>query len=211
MDRVTDYFIGFDLGKDRDHSAIAVMAFSRIDDGPFDRVYFCQPTRPVLDLVMLTRIPLGTPYLDVVKRLRATVTHLLSSRPWCARPPRVHVVIDSAGPGQVMIELIRAERLEIRLVPVVITGGVDTGRTATGKYSVPRRELVSNARALLENQVLRIAGGLAFGHALEREFAAIRPDGGQSQHDDLAISAGLAAWHGTRIYPDLFARAAVSR
>lgn len=211
MNPITDYFIGFDLGKDRDHSAIAVMAFSRIDDGPFDRVYFRQPTRPVLDLVMLNRIPLGTPYLDIVKRLRATVTRLLTSQSWGQRSPRVHVVVDSAGPGQVMLELIRAERLEILLVPVVLTGGAEPGRTPTGKHSVPRRELVSNARLLLECEVIRIAGGLTFGPALEREFAAIRPDGGQSQHDDLAISAGLAAWRASRIYPEIFALRAVFR
>ena len=131
----------------------------------------------VLDLISLIRIPLGTPYLDVVKRLRATVTRLIAAHPWGARAPRIHVVIDSAGPGQVMIELIRAEQLDIRLVPVVLTGGVESGRTATGKYSVPRRELVSNARLLLENEVIRVAAGLAFGTlaAFQSWFADLQP------------------------------------
>ena len=49
----------------------------------------------------------------------------------------------------------------------------------------------------------RVAGGLKFGDALEKEFAAVRPEGGQSAHDDLAIATGIAAWHATRVFPHL--------
>jgi len=206
MNPVSHYFLGFDLGKDRDFSAIAVMAYGLDKDGPFDPVRYGQPMRPVLDLVSLVRIPLGTEYLDVMSRFRAMVTKILASAPWGYRPPAVYVIVDSAGPGQVAVELIRRQQLEINIVPTLLSGGTESNYLKSGKVTIPRRELLSNTRYLLESETLRIAGGLKYGDALEKEFAAIRPEGGQSAHDDLAIATGLAAWHATRVFPSLMRR-----
>ncbi|MFN0106666.1 MAG: hypothetical protein ACKV2U_31800 [Bryobacteraceae bacterium] len=206
MPPITHYFLGFDLGKDRDYSAIAVMAYSQTKDGGFDPVRLGQPMRPVLDLVTLIRIPLGTEYLDVLKRLRALVTRILASAGWGYAPPKVYLVVDSAGPGQIAVELIRRHQLNIHLVPTLLSGGTESNYLKSGKITIPRRDLLSNTRYLLESETLRIASGLKFGDALEKELAAARPEGGQSAHDDLAIAAGLAAWHATRVHPALLRR-----
>jgi len=206
MNPVSHYFLGFDLGKDRDHSAIAVMAYSLEKDGPFSHALYGQPMRPVLDLVSLLRIPLGTEYLDIMQRFRGIVTKILASAPWGYRPPSVYVIVDSAGPGQVAVELIRRQQLDIQLVPTLLSGGTESNYLKSGKVTIPRRELLSNTRCLLESGALRIAGGLKYGEILEKEFAAIRPEGGQSAHDDLAIATGLAAWHATRVFPTLIRR-----
>jgi hypothetical protein len=205
---VLSYFIGLDLGKDQDYSAIAVMACRKINDGPFNHMTFHQPTRPILELVSLTRIPLGTEYLEVMSILRRVITRLLSSNAWGARPPAVYLVVDSAGPGQVAIELIRAQQLRITIVPTLLSGGTETNLLRSGKYSIPRREILSNARLLLEAQTLRVAAGLQHFISLRKELVDARPGGEQSNHDDLAIAAALAAWHATRVYPDLIRRRA---
>jgi hypothetical protein len=205
---IKSYFIGFDLGKDRDYSAIAIMACRDVDDGPFSHVLFAQPTRPILELVSLTRIPLGTEYLEVMSVLRALITRILSSNAWGFNPPRVYLVVDSAGPGQVAIELIRAQHLAISIVPTLLSGGTETNLLRSGKYSIPRREVLSIARLLLEANTLRVAAGLRHFISLRKELIGARPSGEQSVHDDLAVATALAAWHATRVYPALVRRRA---
>jgi len=200
---VTHYFVGFDLGRDRDHSAIAVLALRREDHGPFDHARVVQPTRLVLQLGALQRIPLGTEYLDVIRTLRDVVQALKTSARWGMPQPRIYIVIDSAGPGQVAIELIRAQNLGVDLVTTLLTGGHETGFSQSGKLTIPRRDIVTNLRYLLEVQLLRVHSGLTHCKAFEAEVAAVRPEGGQSAHDDLVIAAGLAAWHAARVHPDL--------
>ena len=195
MNPPTRHFLGFDLGKDRDFSAIANMAYGLTTDGPL--------IRPVLDLVSLARIPLGTEYLDVMERFHAIVTKLLAGP---GPPPAVYVAIDAAGPGQFAVELIRRRHPGVITVPTVLTAGIASNRLKNGKITIPRRDLLANTRCLLESGALRIAGGLKHRDVLEKEFAAVRPIGGQSAHDDLAIATGLAAWHATRVFPNLINR-----
>ena len=114
-----------------------------------------------------------------------------------------YVVIDSAGPGQVAVELIRRQELNINIAPTPLSGGAESNYLKSGEITSPLRDLPSKTRYLRESATLRIAGGLKFGDALEKEFAAVRPEGGQSAHDDLAIATGPAAWHATRVFPHL--------
>ena len=207
---ITDYIVAADFGRDRDHSAFATLAVRLEDNGTYDYAKLLQPTRIVLQLGSLRRIPLGTQYLDVVKRLRQTVTRLQSAAGWGAPPVRVHVIVDAAGPGQVAIELIRAQQLDINFVPALLTAGGETGYSPSGKLTIPRRELVANLRYLLEVELIRIQPNLTHKAALEAEIAAVRFDGRQSAHDDLVIATGLAAYQARRIFPELLqpARAA---
>jgi hypothetical protein len=200
---VTNYIIGLDLGRDRDHSAFAVIALRGEDHGPFDRVRHYQPTRTVLQLGSLHRVPLGTEYLEVIGKLRRLVAILQAKSSWGQPAPGVHVILDSAGPGQIAVELIRNEQMNINFVPTLLTAAHEAGRSPSGKRTVPRRELVSTLRYLLEVERLTIHDGLAHREAFEKEMAAVSPSGGQSAHDDLVIAAGLAAWHAVRLWPDL--------
>ena len=207
---ITDYILAADFGRDRDHSAFATLAIRLEDHGHYDHAKLFQPTRVILQLGALRRIPLGTGYLDVVKQLRQTVTRLLSSAGWGAPSVRVHVIVDAAGPGQVAIELIRAQQLNINFVPALLTAGIETGYSQSGKLTIPGRELITNLRYLLEVELLRVQHNLTHKAALEAEIAAVRFDGRQSAHDDLVIATGLAAFQARRLFPELLrpARAA---
>jgi len=200
---ITHYFVAADFGRDRDHSAFATLALRREDAGPFDHAKLVQPTRPILELGGLHRIPLGTEYLEVVKRLRQIITRRQTAAGWGAPPVRVYVVVDAAGPGQVAIELIRAQKLNIWFTPVIMTAAGECGYSASGKLTVPRRELITNLRYLLEVEMLRVHPKLSHKAAFEAEIAAVRFDGRQSAHDDLVIATGLAAFQARRIIPDL--------
>lgn len=198
------YFLGVDLGRDRDHSAIAVLSLIEEPHGDFDRTHFWQPMRSVLRLGALKRIPLGTEYVKVVQLIRKAVNQLKARHPPLHPQPKIHIVLDSAGPGQVVKELIQSERMGINLIPVVLTGGQHFGETA-GKRTVPRRDLVAHLRYLLETELLRVNKKLRHYDAFEREVAAVRPRSGQYEHDDLVIAASLAAWWATVIRPQLIA------
>jgi len=207
---ITDYIVAADFGRDRDHSAFATIAVRLEDHGSYDYAKLIQPTHVVLQLGSLRRIPLGTEYLEVVKQLRRTVTRLQSAAGWGAPTVRVHVIVDAAGPGQVAIELIRAQQLDINFVPALLTAGIETGYSPSGKLTIPRREVITNLRYLLEVELIRVQRNLTHKAALEAEIASIRFDGRQSAHDDLVIAAGLAAYQARRIFPELLrpARAA---
>jgi hypothetical protein len=68
---------------------------------------------------------------------------------------------------------------------------------------VPRRQIITNLRFLLETKILLCGRRLRHIHDLEREMGAIRAEGGQAPHDDLGIAVGLAAWYATRQNPAL--------
>ena len=207
---ITDYIVAADFGRDRDHSAFATIAVRLEDHGSYDYAKLIQPTHVVLQLGSLRRIPLGTEYLEVVKQLRRTVTRLQSAAGWGAPTVRVHVIVDAAGPGQVAIELIRAQQLDINFVPALLTAGIETGYSPSGKLTIPRREVITNLRYLLEVELIRVQRNLTHKAALEAEIASVRFDGRQSAHDDLVIAAGLAAYQARRVVPELLrpARAA---
>ena len=200
---LTDYIVAADFGRDRDHSAFATNAVRLEDPGSYDYAKLIQPTHVVLQLGSLRRIPLGTEYLEVVKQLRRTVTRLQSAAGWGAPTVRVHVIVDAAGPGQVAIELIRAQQLDINFVPALLTAGIETGYSPSGKLTIPRREVITNLRYLLEVELIRVQRNLTHKAALEAEIASVRFDGRQSAHDDLVIAAGLAAYQARRIIPEL--------
>lgn len=202
---ILDYLIGLDLGRDRDHSAFAVFGLVEEDFGNFDHARYCQHRRPVLTLGALKRIPLGTEYVEVVRKLRQLVNALRAQCGYGQRPPRIHIVLDAAGPGQVVTELIRAEKMGVNIVPVLITAGHEVGSNSR-RTTVPRRDLVAHLRYLLETEIIRVHRDVYHANALENEVAAVRPRSGQTEHDDLVIAAALAAWYAARVRPDLIKR-----
>ncbi len=207
---ITHYIVAADFGLDRDHSAFATIALRREDHGTFDHAQLVQPTRLILQLGSLRRIPLGTQYLEVAKQLRQTVRRLQGAAGWGAPEVKVHVIVDAAGPGQVVLELLRAQRLGINLVPALLTAGSESGYLPSGKLTVPRRELITHLRYLLEVELLRVNPKMTHKAALETEIASVRFDGRQAAHDDLVIATGLAAYQAWRIFPELLRPARVA-
>ena len=115
-------WIGVDLGQRRDCSAIAVV----------ERVWEQTPIEGFLRtgvdgrwwfrVRMLERMRLGTPYPDVVRRVRE-----IAALPVVALGRTV--VVDGTGVGAPVVDLLRRAGLGCSIVPALITGG---DRASTG-------------------------------------------------------------------------------
>ena len=64
------YFVGVDLGQSRDFTAIAVLERAELR-GDWDPVMYAWRKTTALRLRHLERVPLGTPYTEVVDRVGA--------------------------------------------------------------------------------------------------------------------------------------------
>ena len=208
-----EYFVGVDLGQSRDYTALAVV--ERVEmAGDWDAATFTHRIEAALRLRYTERVPLGTSYPEVVKRVGRVM------RSGALAAGTRHLVVDATGVGRPVVDLLRQEiRAQAsgewvggipvmagwcRLWPVVITGG-DAEGTGGGCYYVPKRDLVVGLQVLMQQGGLQIASGLREGAALVREMAEVRvrtTGGGREQygvwkdgeHDDLVLALGLACW-----------------
>jgi hypothetical protein len=175
------YFIGVDLGQRASHTAIVLL--ERYDERQdLQQVLQAQPYQRHYVVRQADRIPLGTPYQDVVARLKAMVTRL---NPFglCV------LVVDGTGIGIPIIDLMRTESIGCRILPIVITSG-----QAATESSVPRPALLTKMQVMAQRGELKVAAGCRDGEALHRELAHLTLDRGIGEHDDLAVALALACW-----------------
>jgi hypothetical protein len=173
-----------DPGQRQDPTALAVVEWA----GP----------EAALSLRHLERMPLGTPFPEVVGR----VSRRMRSRQLAGG--RRHLVVDGTGVGPAVVDLLRQEDLQSCLWPVTITGG-GTESYADGYFRVPKREQIVGLEVLMEQGGLRIAEGMKDGAALVNEMAEMRVKlsgsahqryeaGRSGEHDDLVLALALACW-----------------
>ncbi len=192
------YFIGADLGRDRDHSAFAdASKVTRVlpEVDPATRAH---RKLHLLELNHIEQIPSGVRYTRVMKRLAFIVRNLNHRTPPGYNPVSIHLSLDAAGPGSLATDLVRTMGLRINFHPIVITGGEGSHTLKSGSTSVPRKVLLSTLRFLLETENLEIAPNLRHSDTLLREFAGARASGTKAKHDDLVIATALAAWQATQ-------------
>ena len=181
------FYLGVDLGKLRDHAALAVV----------ERGYG-------KDLLVrhVARLPLGTPYPQVVERVWQMVQDS-RLRGQCS------VAVDATGVGQAVVDMFRAAQLGCEMCAVTITGGEreqSKGQVGmTSRYSVPKRDLLAKVQVLLEEGGLKIPRRMAEVGSLLRELKDMRLHRaatgrvrmgaeGAGEHDDLVIALALACW-----------------
>jgi hypothetical protein len=197
-------FVGLDLGQSQDFTAIAVLERAELV-GEWDPVMYAWRKTVALRLRHLERIPLGTPYTEVVDRVVAvTRSGELAGR--------CHLIADATGVGRPVMDMLRrAELGSSRLWPVEITSGT-LERYADGHYRVPKRDLIVGLQLLLQRRELQIAKGMKFGPVLAREMAEMRvkitPSGNEQygawrdgEHDDLVLAVALACWGARKAWP----------
>jgi hypothetical protein len=198
-----EYFVGLDLGQSRDHTAIAVLERAELG-GDWDPVMFAHLKVVELRLRYLERVALGTPYPEVVARVRqVTRSEKLAGR--------CRLIADATGVGRPVIDLLRIADLGCSLWPATITSG-EMETQQDGNYRVPKRDLIVGLQVLFQQEALQIAGGLEYGPALMAEMAAmqvkITPAGNEQygawregDHDDLVLAVALACWGVRKAYP----------
>jgi hypothetical protein len=203
MDR-KKYFVGVDLGQKQDYTAIAVVEKWEAP-GELDRVTWERRIEVRHRLRHLERVPLGTPYPEVVGRVREVArSGDLAGR--CL------VVVDATGVGGAVIDLLRGADLGCELMAVTITGGERASRSGGG-WMVPKRDLVVGLEVMLETGSLRIATGLREGETFIKELTGMRVKvsaGRREQfeawregtHDDLVFAVALACWNAQDMFPN---------
>jgi hypothetical protein len=191
------YYVGLDLGQRHDYTALAVVEQSFVPLPEFDYVYWVQPYRALFAVRHLERLPLGTPYPQMVE----TVRSLLSAPPLAGRST---LVVDATGVGVPVIDLLRTARLGVSLVPVSITGGNSQASGEAG-CSVPKRDLAAGLQLLFDTRDLVIASTLPHAPLLLKELqdfeVRLTPAGHDTYgawrygaHDDLVLAVALACW-----------------
>jgi len=181
-------YIGVDLGKRRDFSAIAVV--ERVWEQSSVETFL----RTSIDgewwfrVRMLERLRLGTPYPDVVRRVNEVAGHRMVAM-------GRSVVVDGTGVGNPVVDLLR-QALNCQIMPVMITGGdKPTTGLADGYESVPRSVLLTNMQVLVQQGRLRVASTCREAGTLRREMTGLKLNGrGSEAHDDLALAGALALW-----------------
>jgi len=211
--------IGVDLGQQRDYTAISVTERVAVETGRqvkeerYDsslESYFAAPVPEVAAeyrVRHLERPPLGTPYTKVVDRVVELVKKI-GGEP--------ALVVDATGVGRPVTDMLwktlSAELTGTTTVVtpcnVTITGGDSVTRSPDGGFRVPKRDLVSAALVLMQNERLKIAEALELKETLVRELLAFRVKINiatahdsyeawrEGDHDDLVLSVALACWAG---------------
>src|SRR5260370_23048349 len=119
------FFVGFDLGQSRDHSALAVVERDEISVGEMDYATYERPRVRRFRMQFLERLALGTPYQTVVERVRQVVRQ----RPLMGR---CTLVMDATGVGAPVLDLLRVANLGGGIVPVNLTGGERESQSGSG-------------------------------------------------------------------------------
>jgi hypothetical protein len=197
------FFIGLDLGKRLDYSAIAVVErWEKVARG-FD--YFAwrhtEDRTRGLQVRYLERIHLGTPYTEVVRRV-GEVVERLRERGKC------RLVVDATGVGMPVVDMLRSANLGCELTPLLITSGAEQ-HYGDGVWHVPKLDLLAGVQAALESGDLRLVRQMKERATLVQELVDVRVRAresgrvrvgadGYGQHDDLVIAVALAVWAGRK-------------
>lgn len=196
---MTSWIVSVDLGQAADFTAISVSSKS--------------PTK----VVKLERPPLGTAYLDIAKRIGEI----------CRSPALalgVDLLVDATGVGRPVLEMIKKEvqkvtmtgTVQVRVVPILITGGAHVTRDDKGFWHVPKTVLVSSLQVALQEKSLSVVRSLEMASILTKEMQSfqmnVKASGNTSfealrvrDHDDLVLAVAQTAWWVARTRPNSMA------
>ena len=226
MAKLFHYYLGIDLGQARDYTALSLLEEPVWVDPKWAReVYLApeqarwrspadlvpeqarralylsnrrgRPPHPALSVRYLERFELGTRYTRVIER----VQELIGTPPLEGK--KITALVDATGVGRAVVDSFFQAGL--RPTPVTIHGGASVGQDHNG-FRVPKRDLVSAVQVLLQNQRLKIAGGLPLAETLKKELLnfKVKIDSAtahdsyshwrEGDHDDLVLATAMACW-----------------
>lgn len=188
----TEFFIGVDVGKRIDHSAIVVLALSWFE-GKQSPVDMAHTLHPRITLLYAESLPLGSAHLDLPARLKSILAKCRGAHAPYA--PKATLAMDATGEGT-LIELVRRSKVMDQgwFHPVTITGGLSKSDLKDSYTGIPRPDLLTRLRSAFERKLIHLPlDAPGFGD-LEHELVNFRSDGRQREHDDLVFACALAVW-----------------
>jgi hypothetical protein len=200
------FVLGVDLGRERDHTAVALVEVQEEDLGQ-DRLTYGRLTQDRLMVRHLGRWPLGMDYPQVVTKVkRLTESAEL-------RGEAIAVVMDATGVGAAVVDLMKREGPRGRLVALTITASGEAHETGSG-WNVSRTELVSGLQVMLQQGRLKVARKTTGWKAFREEMTglrvkhstagAVRYETSAGGHDDLVMATAMACWWAGRRMPSIW-------
>jgi hypothetical protein len=207
-------YVGLDLGKSPDRSAVAVVEWIKELTGARNPVTWEPTTLVAYAVTHVDQFREGMSYADVAAKVAALMNSELLGRnqPFCRR----ELVVDATGVGAAVVEML-SRALHSRYQPgggclmtkVVITGG-ETEGMHSGAWHVPKTNLMATLEVLLDGGALRISRGAPGAEVLRkqlRDLQALPARDGRSTrygapgrlHDDTALALALACWRARHI------------
>ena len=141
------YYLGLDLGTDRDHAALVLLEYRVIPTARRDAATYGYLYRRELRVVWIRQFRLMTDYHDMV----ACMSRL------CAHPHlagHTQLIYEINGPGRVVHDMLRRAELPVALVPITTTGG-QFGTVKGARRTVPKAELVASLEILFRSSISR--------------------------------------------------------
>jgi hypothetical protein len=204
------FFIGVELGQASEVTAAAIvqsltLPILRSETIRTERWANVQPVYQALDgtetrehppvnfaLRHLERFPVGTPYAEILDRVKALARNLSGPS----------VVLDVTNVGTAAVNLFRYSNLYVTTVTLVAG---DQSAQDGSDYRVPKKDMVAVTQVLLQAGRLKMAKALPHAQLLARELANFRsrvtPQTSESQldwregvNDDLVLALAIAVW-----------------
>lgn len=188
------YIAGLDLGRPHEFTAFAVLDRTEVPKSD-------EPSRLVNHYAVrhLERLPPATSYPEVFTRL----SELFAAAPL----PGSKLVVDYAGVGRPVLDMLRRAKVGAHITPLFVTSGKNSCSDDRGGWLVPRQELAATLQVPLQSRRLRVAPALPEARMLAREFAAFQVKASTSSpeemdawregaHDDLVLAVAVATWVG---------------
>jgi hypothetical protein len=201
------FFVGLDLGQRQDHSALAVVERDEILLDERDYATYERQRVRRYRMRFLERLALGTPYPDVVERVRQVVRQ----RPLAGR---CALVLDATGVGAPVLDLLRVANLVCEIAPVNLTGG-DRESKSGSLWNVPKQVLIAGLLVMLEKKELALSMKAPSARLLDKELTGMESRVSRSghlsigtwregEHDDLVMAVALACWWARRRLPSMW-------
>ena len=204
IEHVQAYFIGCDIGRAQDNSALAVLArrIEMVDPRVFDP----SSALPMYYCTYLRRYDLQTPYFMVQED---------AARIWALPDLRAtsnYMIWDATGVGMPLVEAMRRQH-RIPVKGVTITGGDNSSNPKPNDYNVAKSHLVTSLMDLVQRKRLKVLQGVMHGEEFLRQLDVfgykVNKDTGnmsyeatiEKVHDDLVIAMALAVWFAERVTP----------
>lgn len=205
MDPMSRVTIGVDIGQRVDPTAIAVVEReervtgrkyhpdgSVILNNKDERRVWHHTTR------YLERLPLGTSYPDVARRLAKVAANVAEKT---GHRPRLY--LDATGVGKPVVDVLRDHEVKARLIAVYFTYGDRRMKGEDGSIILGKAYLVSRLQALFQGERLHLPRHHPEAETMTRELLdyEIRVDKNANDtygafrvgtHDDLVTALGLA-------------------
>jgi hypothetical protein len=155
---------------------------------------------PKLYLRHIERVPLGTRYPDVIRRVRDLYLKL---RGRSREPYSVRLVVDYTGVGRPAVDLLLEHGLQP--VPILLTGGSQPVEHDT-YITVPVRDLIGSTQRLIEERRLKYPARLPELNRFILEMQTFKRKISlrtghdsyeawrESDHDDLVFAVSLCCW-----------------